>query len=229
MKTVKGFEGIKEIKKDPNQLRVDHLNLVLDNIDLNASNQKFHKIEYFIRSYKITRLSLSSCQLSALTLHLPESLRALSISHNKFSSLVPTVLRAKQLKELNISHNHFKAIPKKLKKFPDIKNIDLSSNQIAKFNKKPFKHLKKINVLKLSNNKITSISVGLKYFLQLKELDLSHNQLKEIPEFFFEVYGQPQGHHSPIETLNLSHNPLSKLPKSLRSCILLVTLDIRGT
>ena len=199
-------------------------------------------------SYKVLmEIPDSIAQLSNLT--------SLDLRSNLITEIPDSIAQLSNLTSLDLSNNEITKIPDSIAQLSNLTWLDLSNNEITKI-PESIAQLSNLTSLDLRSNLITEIPDSIAQLSNLTELDLSSNQITEIPESIaklsklkrlflqneglFNTYYRNQNRNkitripdileqlSSLEYLYLSNNKIQALPRSIKLCLKLKVLDLRG-
>ncbi|MFA6159065.1 MAG: leucine-rich repeat domain-containing protein [Candidatus Paceibacterota bacterium] len=156
--------------------------------------------------YRVTHLSLSSCQLKgALPPQVGQlaSLQSLNLSGNELTSLPSKIGLLSSLRKLYLSSNALTSLPSEIGLLTSLRKLYLRSNQLVSLPPE-IGRLSSLQKLYLSGNALTGLPPEIGGLSSLRMLDLSRNALTSLP---IEI-----GHLSSLQRLFLDYNALTSLP-----------------
>jgi len=151
----------------------------------------------------------------------PSRVRSLSLHHNLFTQLPPTVAAFAQLTALDISNNQLFDLPPQLSILSELRVLVAKNNQLEACSlPKNFCQLAKLEILNLSGNRLEELPGGVLDLPALKALYVGSNRLHSIPCRLGDMLG--------LEILYLGGNQLRDIPATigkLKNLISLVLCD----
>jgi Leucine-rich repeat (LRR) protein len=144
----------------------------------------------------------------------------LSLNHNEFTSISPSITELKSLKRFLIAHNQIRELPSELFTM-HLKALNLNKNRLQYIDP-AIRKLRFLRKLALDSNMIAVVPRELFELVCLKYLSLGDNLLHELP---------PQlGNLRELETLRLCENPhLKDLPSTTTLLTKLTEIDLQNT
>jgi len=157
------------------------------------------------------------------TTYHPSWVRSLSLHHNLFTQLPPTIALFSQLTALDVSNNQLFDLPPTFSKLTELRVLVAKNNQLESYSfPKTFNQLTKLEILNLSGNRLEEMPAGVLDLPNLKALYAGGNRLQTVPCRLGEMLS--------LEILYLGGNQLRDIPATigkLKNLVSLVLCDNR--
>lgn len=163
---------------------------------------------------KISQQRLTEIPSSYMAL--PNVLRTLDISENRFEILPPVIGNFTLLKHLNLSGNRLTEIPDFIGKLIKLETLNVQDNLLTRLSPELSK-LKNLKQALLSHNQLTTFPVQFTALRHLDVLDLSRNKITSVPDDVKDLN---------VTELNLNQNQLTSISENIADCKRLKTLRL---
>lgn len=175
--------------------------------------------EHFETAKKTGVLKISQQRLTEFPPHmrnLPNVLRTLDLSENRFIQLPDDIARFTLLKHLNVGDNRLIELPAIIGQLIKLETINAMNNSITSIPRE-FGNLKHLKQVHLNNNQLTAFPTMFCGLKNLDVLDLSKNKITSIPA---------EVKNLQVTELNCNQNQISTLAAEIAECSRLKTLRV---
>lgn len=175
--------------------------------------------EHFETAKKTGVLKISQQRLTEFPPHmrnLPNVLRTLDLSENRFIQLPDDIGRFTLLKHLNVGDNRLIELPAIIGQLIKLETINAMNNSITSIPRE-FGNLKHLKQVHLNNNQLTAFPTMFCGLKNLDVLDLSKNKITSIPA---------EVKNLQVTELNCNQNQISTLAAEIAECTRLKTLRV---
>ncbi|MEO6039805.1 MAG: COR domain-containing protein [Saprospiraceae bacterium] len=179
-------------------------------------NEIFNKLRVPTLPPKISKLDISSNNISDIGIIKNKTLKSLNLANNFIKHVTIKDIGLKNLTVLSLSGNQLIEVPDFISKLTNLLSLDLSNNQIGSIPYDIYK-LDKLFFFDLSFNKITNIPDTISGATNISRLDLSNNNISLFNKSIFKL---PRIKYIELsekefienDTLKISNNPIINPP-----------------